>query len=269
MKQLLSIVIGSIMLLSMSGCFGSGYKDRDDFKKLETEERKEIYKLILKDQKIILINDVQLTFLDHIITESKSFITLQKQFPVNNFSDFLNVGIPVLYYSYSPNNYESAPEEWKDKATKFIVDFPPYDLNYGENKYRAWREKMIKDENPLIAFPYYDKSQAFGLITASGFYANDSLFDLMVLVSWTQDFTFADFKLLNTDSQAKLLRVAAQQISSKVNSPGTELNLFLDSVQKKWKEDASSILGRQEILSIKDNTSVKDVVYELLSILVK
>ena len=91
----------------------------------------------------------------------------------------------------------------------------------------------------------------------------------MVLVSWTQDFTFADFKLLNTDSQAKLLRVAAQQISSKVNSTGTELNLFLDSVQKKWKEDASSILGRQEILSIKDNTSVKDVVYELLSILVK
>ena len=265
MKLVLLWVVGSLLFISFSGCSGCGYKDRDSFKSENIEKRKDIYKLILKDQKMDNINDALLLYLDHIITESASLQTIQKQNPIDNFSKFLEIAVPLLYCSYSPANYENAPKGWKEKATRFIVEFPPYYLNYGEDKYRAWRKEMIGSTNTIIAFPYYNSNSLFDLVHAGGYYAKDSVYKLMVYSAWGDVYDYSDFLSLNTDSQSMLMRIVAEQVMIKRGYPVNEVFISaMDNIQDYWKKNSSAILKRTEFASLKGNTPAKSVLYSVL-----
>ena len=258
MKRVLCglLLISLTLLLSRCGVRVK-YTDREDFKKENEKERKELYKDVLSSVGVDSADKFSLMYIDYIMTESDRFKTLEKLNPTDNFSKFFLEAIPILYYSYSPATYKAVPKEWKDKTSSYILERNPYPFDSGEKKYRKWLEKQIKDEN-WFAFPFYDKKDPE--VNAKGAKDHENAYKIIATFAWKEDFSYSEFKSLNKSSQASLISTSA--LMNFINN-GNKLNdankETFEKVEKRWIRRADSFLQNPRFIALDGNAPFTDV----------
>ncbi len=256
-----SLLHGMLILPFILMLFGCGvqvkYTDREDFKKENEKERKELYKDVLSSVGVDTADKFSLMYIDYIMTESDRFKTLEKLNPTDNFSEFFLETIPLLYYSYSPANYKSVPKELKEKTTKYLVEQTPYPFNKGEEKYRKWFEKEMKKESWYI-FPFFDKDEPEKKANGSNDFENFPI--LLATFAWLDDFNYADFKALDKSSQASLITMKARlNYINNGNTLDDDSRKIFDKIEKRWMKRADEFLADSKLTALEDDAPFNEV----------
>ena len=267
MKRLLRGLLLISLTLLLSGCgIRVKYTDREDFKKENEKERKELYKDVLSSVGVDSADKFSLMYIDHIMTESDRFKTLEKLNPTDNFSNFFLEAIPILYYSYSPATYKSVPKEWNEKTTKYLLSQTPYPFNKGEQKFRKWLEKELKKENWYI-FPFYDKDEIEKCAKGKNDYENFP--KVVATFAWLDEFNYADFKTLNKSSQASLIRMKALlNYLNNGNTVDDDSRKTFDKVEKRWENRADEFMADPKLVALGDDTSFNEVAGIVIKLIV-
>lgn len=268
LRKIVNALVLFLVLIGLNGC-GKQYSSKQTFCDDSHDNRVKYIKDILRDNKIANSNKYSIMFTEYMLTKSKIYPTIEKLFPNPNYNDFLEELIPILYYSYSPDNYKLVPTNIKKDVDTFLVYHIPYEFSYGEEKFRKYISKMLDSSDSMnrnrILFDYYEtyNSEQY----AKGM--RETEFENWVISwsIWITDFSLTDFLQLKEGEQLSFIEKSIELLLGKNSDANyAQERKRLNSILELWKDNSEDVLEylrfSKVYYSITEVSSLMRVIWE-------
>ncbi len=254
MKARLTILV-AIAVIMLMGC-GFKYDSYEAFKGADQPERISEITNILDKGGAKGYDKFCLIYIDHMITTVDFYLTLEEQFPDPKFEDFLNNAVLTLYYAYNSDNLKLAPEKWENESIEFLISYHDYVFGYGEEKFRDYLKELVSDYNTW-AFAFYNDTNISEWVRGDNY--NIIHINLMEKAWRYGEFTFYDFKKLDTSDQSLVFRRMAWRNMHNNDKFDDESADDLDDWQNRWVNVGPDLLNTESFVDMSDDTPFVDV----------
>lgn len=270
MRRIVSkILLLVLVLIGFSGC-GKKFNSREDLRVEKNEIREKYIIDVLNSNEIKAVDKYSLMFINFILTESKIYPIVEKLFPYNNYNDFLQKVIPILYYSHSYANYQNVPANLRDDVNKFLINHTPYNYSYGEKKFRENLSRKISnnlsdDIFKQIVFKYSNSEDIEQLMNLERDYANN----MIITIYWYYECSFNDFKFLSPNEQSYLIY---REVVYRIEKSGGDINKadsIIKRIREKWENNSEYFLQNSKLRNLSPDAPMDTTLSLIIDILIK
>lgn len=200
--------------------------------------------------------------IDHIILKKSGYTLFSKSDSSDNFQHVLGWLIPTLFYSYSPKNFYEVSNDYREKATQYVLNHSEYYYSFGEDKFRSilrqWLDK--RDYKDTLLFNYFTQngdrdSYADGKLDVKKYY------NYLNTVVWYDEFKLSDFEHLSQSEQKLLLSQLILHSISQENVKSKKL--YYSEIEKTcgiseyWESNQELVMKFPKIVSMDRNTTIE------------
>lgn len=267
MRRIVSkILLLVLVLIGFSGC-GKKFNSREDLRVEKNEIREKYIIDVLESNEIKNADEYSLMFINFILTESEIYPIVEKLFPYNNYNDFLQKVIPILYYSHSYSNYKNVPANLRDDVNKFLINHTPYNFSYGEKKFREILSREISNNfrgsSRQVVFKYSGCEDIEQLTNI------ESGNDLIVTIIWHEYYSFNDFKLLSLGEQTYLIY---REVVYRIEKNGVDINKadsIIKRMREKWENNSEYFLQNSKLRNLSPDAPMATTLSLIIDLLLK